>query len=153
MLRAARDAGTEVGKEANKYMSAGQLVPDDVIVGIIAQRLEDPDCQTGYLLDGFPRTIAQAEALDAMLAEKNTPLDVVLELRVGEEVLFARLAGRGRADDTPEVIRRRLVAYRQQTEPLLQDYREKNLLVTVDGLGSVEEVFGRVKGALDKIAG
>ncbi len=134
-------------------MSAGQLVPDDVIVGIIAQRLEDPDCQAGYLLDGFPRTIAQAEALDAMLAEKNTPLDVVLELRVEEEELFERLAGRGRGDDTPEVIRRRLVAYRKQTEPLLNYYTEKNLLVTVDGLGSVEEVAGRVKGALDKIAG
>ncbi len=152
MLRAARDAGTDVGKEADKYMSAGQLVPDKVIVGIIAQRLLGPDCQDGYLLDGFPRTIAQAEALDAMLAEKNTPLDVALELRVGEEELFERLAGRGRGDDTPEVIRRRLVAYRRQTKPLLKYYTEKNLLVTVDGLGSVEEVFGRVKGELDKIA-
>ena len=153
MLRAARDAGTDVGKEADKYMSAGQLVPDGVIVGIIAERLEEPDCRAGYLLDGFPRTIAQAEALDAMLAEKNTPLDVVLELRVAEDELFERLAGRGRADDTPEVIRQRLVAYREQTEPLLNYYKDKNLLVTVDGLGTVEEVAGRVKAELDKIAG
>ena len=153
MLRAARDAGTEVGKEADKYMSAGKLVPDDVIVGIIAERLEQPDCRSGYLLDGFPRTIAQAEALDAMLGKKNTPLDVVLELRVAEDELFNRLAGRGRADDTPEVIRQRLVAYRQQTEPLLSYYGNKKLLTVVDGLGTVEEVFGRVKDELDKIGG
>ena len=153
MLRAARDAGTEVGKEADKYMSAGELVPDEVIVGIIAERLQQPDCQAGYLLDGFPRTIAQAESLDAMLAEKNTPLDVVLELRVAEDELFNRLAGRGRADDTPEVIRQRLVAYREQTEPLLKYYKDKNLLITIDGLGTVEEVFGRVKAKLDEIAG
>ena len=97
-------------------------MPDDIIVAIIAERLQQPDCQQGYLLDGFPRTIAQAEALDEMLAEKGTPLDVVLELQVPEEELFRRLAGRGRADDTPEVIRQRLVAYRKQTEPLLDYY-------------------------------
>jgi len=108
MLRAARDAQTDVGRKADEYMSSGQLVPDVIIVAIIRERLEQPDCQKGYLLDGFPRTIAQAEALDAMLAEKDTPLDVVLELRVPEEELFKRLAGRGRADDTPEVIRQRL---------------------------------------------
>jgi adenylate kinase len=153
MLRAARDAGTEVGKEADKYMSAGKLVPDAVIIDIIAQRLNAPDCRKGFLLDGFPRTIAQAEALDVMLAKKGTPLDAVLELRVAEDELFNRLAGRGRADDSPEVIRRRLVAYREQTEPLLEYYQRKKLLVSVDGLGTVQEVFGRVKSELDKIAG
>lgn len=153
MLRAARDAGSDVGREADKYMSAGKLVPDEVIIGIIAERLEKTDCSRGYLLDGFPRTIAQAEALDAMLAEKSTPLDVVLELRVAEDELFNRLAGRGRADDTPDVIRQRLVAYSEQTQPLLNYYQNKKLLVTVDGLGSVEEVFSRVKDKLDKIAG
>ncbi len=152
MLRAARDAQTDVGKKADEYMSAGQLVPDEIIVGVIADRLGEPDCQGGYLLDGFPRTIAQAEALDVMLAEKGTPLDVVLELRVPEEELFTRLAGRGRADDTPDVIRQRLVAYRQQTEPLLEYYGQRSLLQTVDGLGTVEDIFDRSKAVLDQIA-
>lgn len=153
MLRAARDAQTDVGREAEKYMSAGQLVPDEIIVAIIRERLAEPDCQGGYLLDGFPRTIAQAEALDKMLAEQGTPLDAVLELQVPEEQLFERLAGRGRADDQPDVIRQRLVAYRQQTEPLLEYYGQRGLLQTVDGLGSIEEIFGRVRAVLDPIAG
>jgi adenylate kinase len=152
MLRAARDAQTEVGREADTYMSAGQLVPDEIIIKIIAERLTRPDCQGGYLLDGFPRTIGQAEALDAMLAEKGTPLHVVLELRVPEEELFRRLAGRGRADDKPEVIRQRLVAYREQTEPLLNYYGKSGLLKSVDGLGTVEEIFARIADVLDPIA-
>jgi adenylate kinase len=152
MLRAARDAGTEVGKKAEAFMSRGELVPDDVIVAIIAERLAEPDCRGGYLLDGFPRTIAQAEALDAMLAKKATPLDAVVELRVPEEELFDRLAGRGRADDNPEVIRQRLVAYRRQTEPLLDYYAEKGLLEVVDGLGTMTEVFDRVTEVLDSLA-
>ncbi|MGD9125852.1 MAG: adenylate kinase [Planctomycetia bacterium] len=152
MLRAARDAGTEVGKKANEYMSSGQLVPDEVIVAIIEERLAEPDCQQGYLLDGFPRTIAQAEALDAMLEQKGTTLDVVLELKVPEDELFDRLAGRGRADDTPDVIRQRLVAYREQTEPLLDYYTKKNLLKSIDGLGSIDEIFGRVTEVLDPLA-
>ena len=151
MLRAARDAKTAVGLEAERYMSAGQLAPNDLIVGIIGQRLQAADCRNGYLLDGFPRTIAQAEALDAMLAAQSAPLDVVLELQASEEALFERLAGRGRADDKPEVIRQRLVAYRQQTEPLLQYYRAKGLLKSVDGLGTVDEVFNRAKAVLDQI--
>ena len=149
MLRAARDAKTEIGLKAEKYMSGGQLVPDDVIVGIISERLQEPDCQGGYLLDGFPRTIAQAEALDKMLAEKGTPLDVVLELRVPDEELYRRLAGRGRADDKPEVIRERLVAYNNQTSPLLDYYGKQNLLQTVDGLGTVDEIFARIEKVLD----
>jgi adenylate kinase len=151
MLRAARDAKTEVGVKADKYMSAGELVPDQIIIDIIAERLASPDCQKGYLLDGFPRTIAQAEALDAMLEKKGTPLSVVLELRVPEEELFTRLSGRGRADDTPEVIRQRLIAYRNQTEPLLAYYTRKKLLKTIDGLGTVEEIFGRAKTVLDRV--
>ena len=151
MLRAARDAKTEVGLKADKYMSSGALVPDEIIVAIIAERLGLPDCRQGYLLDGFPRTIAQAEALDKMLDEKCTPLDVVLELRVPEEELFRRLAGRGRADDTPEVIRQRLVAYRKQTEPLLEYYGRRASLQTIDGLGTVDEIFSRAKAVLDKV--
>jgi len=132
-------------------MSSGALVPDEIIIAIIGHRLGQPDCRGGYLLDGFPRTIAQAEALDRMLAEKKTPLDVVLELRVPEEELFRRLAGRGRADDSPEVIRQRLVAYRKQTEPLLAYYGRGGLLKSIDGLGTVDEIFSRAKAVLDKI--
>ena len=152
MLRAARDAQTEIGRQADRYMSSGQLVPDDVIINIIAERLEQPDCREGYLLDGFPRTIAQAEALDGMLVEKGTPLNVVLELVVPEEELRRRLAGRGRADDNPEVITQRLAAYRQQTEPLLEYYGKAGLLKGIAGLGSVEDIFDRVKEVLDPIA-
>ena len=152
MLRAARDARTEVGLKADQYMSAGELVPDDIIVAIIAERLQQGDCSKGYLLDGFPRTIAQAEALDTMLTERATPLDLVLELQVPEEELFRRLAGRGRADDSPEVIRQRLVAYREQTEPLLQYYSRRDLLQSIDGLGTIDEIFGRAKAVLDPLA-
>ncbi len=151
MLRAARDAKTEVGLKADRYMSAGELVPDQIIIDIIGERLAKPDCENGCLLDGFPRTIAQAEALDAMLAKKSTPLSAVLELRVPEEELFNRLSGRGRADDTPEVIRQRLVAYRRQTEPLLDYYNQKGLLKTIDGLGTVEEIFSRAKKVLERV--
>lgn len=151
MLRAARDAKTPVGVQADKFMSAGALVPDDIIVAIIAERLESPDCEKGYLLDGFPRTIAQAEALDRMLAVKQTPLDVVLELQVPEDELFRRLAGRGRADDTPEVIRQRLVAYRKQTEPLLEYYGKQGSLKSINGLGAVDEIFDRAKAVLEGI--
>jgi adenylate kinase len=153
MLRAARDAKTEVGIKADAFMSTGQLVPDDIIIAIIAERLSQPDCAKGYLLDGFPRTIAQAEALDAMLAKQKTPLDVVLELQVPEEELFRRLAGRGRADDNPEVIRQRLVAYRKQTEPLLAYYTKRGLLKSIDGLGTVDEIFARAKAILDRVRG
>jgi len=144
MLRAARDAKTEIGLEADKYMSTGQLVPDSVVIGIIAERLKAADCQKGFLLDGFPRTIAQAEALDKMLADNKMPLDVVLELKVPEEELFNRLAGRGRADDNPDAIRQRLVSYSNQTMPLLDYYSKQNLLKSIDGLGTIDEIFNRV---------
>ncbi|MDO4570641.1 MAG: adenylate kinase [Planctomycetia bacterium] len=152
MLRAARDAQTEVGLKANEYMSRGELVPDQIIIDIIAERLNADDCAQGFLLDGFPRTIAQAEALDEMLTKNGTPLDIVLELKVPEEELFTRLAGRGRADDKPEAIRTRLEGYRTQTSPLLDYYGTKGLLVTIDGLGTVEEIFDRIQTVLDKIA-
>lgn len=153
MLRAARDQRTPVGLQADRYMSAGQLVPDDIILAIIEERLQQADCRQGFLLDGFPRTVPQAEALAEILEREGTPLDVVLELRVPEEELFRRLSGRGRADDKPEVIRQRLVAYRQQTEPLLDYYQKAGLLVSVDGLGSVEEIFQRIRAHLDHLAG
>jgi len=151
MLRAARDAKTEVGQLADQYMSAGQLVPDAIILAIVQERLAADDCRRGYLLDGFPRTLAQAEALDRILADAKTPLDVVLELRVPDEELFRRLSGRGRSDDQPEVIRQRLVAYRQQTEPLLDYYQRRSLLKTIDGLGTVEEIFQRIQQVLNPL--
>jgi adenylate kinase len=151
MLRAARDAKTEVGIKAEKFMSSGALVPDNIIVAIIAERLGQADCEKGYLLDGFPRTIAQAEALDKMLAQKGTPLDAVLELQVPEDELFRRLAGRGRADDSPDVIRQRLVAYRKQTEPLLDYYSGRGMLKSINGLGTVDEIFNRAKAILDAV--
>lgn len=152
MLRAARDAKTEVGCKADEYMSTGRLVPDEIIIGVVGERLGQPDCQKGYLLDGFPRTIAQAEALDQLLAKQGTPLDVVLELAVPEDELFQRLAGRGRADDKPEVIRQRLVAYREQTAPLLDYYKRQGLMKSVDGLGTVDDIFARIKAVLDQVA-
>ncbi|MGL4943513.1 MAG: adenylate kinase [Thermoguttaceae bacterium] len=152
MLRATRDAKTPIGLEADKYMSAGKLVPDDVLIQMIADRLQQADCQGGFLLDGFPRTIAQAEALDTMLTSKKTPLDVVLELNVPDDELFKRLASRGRADDKPEAIKTRLEGYANQTSPLLAYYKGKGLLQTVEGLGTVDEIFARVERILEKIA-
>lgn len=150
MLRAARDAKTEIGLEADKYMSSGQLVPDEVIIGIIAERLKKDDCKKGYLLDGFPRTIAQAEALDKMLEAQGTPLDAVVEINVPDDELFRRLAGRGRKDDTPEAIRQRLISYGVQTKPLLDYYGKQNLLHTVDGLGTIEDIFAKISVHLDR---
>jgi len=149
MLRAARDAKTQIGLEAEKYMSSGQLVPDAVVIGVIADRLKQNDCKTGYLLDGFPRTIAQAEALDKMLADAGTPLDVVLELKVPDDELFTRLAKRGRADDTPETIKERIAVYNKQTSPLLDYYAKKGLLKTIEGLGTIDEIFARIEKVLD----
>lgn len=153
MLRAARDAKTPIGLKAEEYMSAGQLVPDEVIVGIIKERLAQPDTERGFLLDGFPRTVVQAEELDKALAADGSSLDVVLELRVPDEELFTRLASRGRADDKPEVIRQRLVAYHGQTEPLVEYYGKAGNLKTIDGLGSIDDIFTRVEAVLDEYKG
>ncbi|MDR1922910.1 MAG: adenylate kinase [Planctomycetaceae bacterium] len=150
MLRAAVAAKTEIGLLADKYMLSGQFVPDDLIIGIISERLSLPDCREGFLLDGFPRTIQQASALDVMLRENDSRLDVVLELRVPDAELSRRLVGRGRADDNPDVVKKRLSVYAEQTTPLLEYYGKQGLLETIDGLGEVNEVFERVKIILDK---
>ncbi|MCF0234316.1 MAG: adenylate kinase [Thermoguttaceae bacterium] len=147
-LRAAVKAKTPVGIEAEKYMSAGALVPDEVVVGVVVDKIDE--AKAGCLLDGFPRTIAQAEALDKILAEKNAPLDVVLELAVPDEELYARLASRGRADDKPEVIKQRLVAYHTQTEPLVDYYTKAGILHKIDGLGTIDEIFERIQKVLDQ---
>jgi adenylate kinase len=146
LLRAAVAAGTPLGIEAKRYMDAGDLVPDGVVVGMIRERLAGgPD---GFLLDGFPRTIAQAEALDAMLDELGTPLDGVVSLQVDREELIARLAGRGRADDDPATVATRLDVYEARTAPLIDYYRERGLLRPVDGVGALDEIYGRITAAL-----
>jgi adenylate kinase len=152
MLREAASAGTPLGREAQQYMSDGKLVPDEVVVGIVVDRLASPDCQRGCLFDGFPRTVPQAETLDGVLAERNIPLDMVLELQVADERLFERLAARGRADDNEDTIRERLRQYTRLTTPLLDYYRGRGILRSVDGEGTPDEVFARIKAAVDAAA-
>jgi len=150
MLRAAVQAGTPLGLKARAVMEAGELVPDDVVLGLIRERFQTPEARNGFLLDGFPRTLAQAASLEALLAESGRQLDAVVNLEVPEEVLVARLTnrGEGRADDRPETIRERLRVYREKTEPLVDFYRGRGLLVTVDGVGDIAEVAGRIGRAL-----
>ncbi len=152
ILRAAISRGTAEGLAAERYMNAGNLVPDPIIIDLVGQRLDEPDCAEGCLLDGFPRTTGQAEALDTYLNGHGIPLDGVLELRVNEEILIQRLASRNRIDDDPNVIRQRFVSYREWTEPLLDYYRERGLLATINGMGSTEEVFDRIRAALQEFA-
>ena len=150
MLRAAVAAGTPIGLQARDIMARGALVPDEVVVGIIADRIAESDARNGFILDGFPRTVAQAEALDRLLAERGLALDAVIALKVDEDALAARvekrvaeMAARGEAarpDDNPEALRRRLTAYRDQTEPLIAYYQGKGTLQTVDGMAPVDAV-------------
>lgn len=143
--------GTALGQEAKKYMDAGEYVPDSVTNGMVRERLKDADTQVGFLLDGYPRTVAQVAELDGMLSTK--PLDRVIELTADTDEIVKRLLGRaieqGRSDDTEEVIRRRLEIYEEQTAPLTALYKSRGLLVQVDGLGSVEEVTARISAALN----
>jgi adenylate kinase len=148
ILRQAITDQTNVGLAAKKYMEAGELVPDEVVVKIIDQRLDDEDCSRGALFDGFPRTIAQAEALDAMLTSRGTPLNLALELSVDHDELQRRLLARGRKDDQPDVIHQRLVVYRDQTAPLLEYYQRTGILRTIDGLGSIDDVTERIKSVV-----
>jgi adenylate kinase len=150
MLRAAVNAGTPVGLRAKELMARGELVPDDVVVAIVSDRIDEPDAKNGFILDGFPRTVAQADALDRMLADKNLRLDGVVELKVDEGILLDRIErrvaetkARGeplRADDDPQVLHRRLLAYRDQTAPLATYYQLQNVLRSVDGMAPIPEV-------------
>ncbi|HVZ91331.1 MAG TPA: adenylate kinase [Rhizomicrobium sp.] len=150
MLRAAVKAGTELGRKVDALLTRGELVPDDVVVGIIAERLDLPDCAKGVVLDGFPRTIPQAEALDSMLAKRGRQIDLVLELKVDDAVLLERveqrIKGDGplRSDDTPETLRHRLGVYYKNTAPLLDYYRRRNKLVTVDGMAPISVVAAAI---------
>jgi len=152
MLRDAGDAGTSLGREADRYMQAGQLVPDAVVVGVVVDRLGEKDCARGCLFDGFPRTVPQAEALDAMLAGKKMPLDLVLALDVPQEKLVDRLLSRGRADDQQDTIEERFRQYNALTEPLLDYYRGRGILRMIDGEGTPDEVFSRVRAVVDAAA-
>jgi adenylate kinase len=150
MLRAAVNAGTPVGLRAKELMARGELVPDDVVVAIVSDRIDEPDARKGFILDGFPRTVPQAHALDRMLREKGLKLDAVIELKVDEGILLDRIErrvaetkARGeplRADDDPEVLHRRLLAYRDQTAPLATYYQLQNVLRSVDGMAPIPEV-------------
>lgn len=140
--------GTELGLEAKKYLDAGDLVPATLTNALVDDRLDDDDAAGGFILDGFPRSVEQAKALDEMLKKRDLALDAVLEFRVPEEELVTRLKGRGRADDTEEVIRNRFKVYRDETAPLLDYYSDT--LVTVDAVGELDEVFARALKALGR---
>jgi adenylate kinase len=158
MLRTAVKAGTPVGLRAKDIMARGELVPDDAVVAIVAERIERPDAREGFILDGFPRTVPQAQALDRILAEKGLRLDAVIELKVDEGLLLDRIKrrieetkARGehlRTDDDPAVLLRRLAAYREQTAPLIAYYRERGSLHTVDGMAPVDKVERAIGDAL-----
>jgi adenylate kinase len=165
MLRAAVAAETPVGLRAKDIMASGGLVPDDIVIGIISDRLDQPDAAKGFILDGFPRTVPQAEALDELLKKKHMRLDGVVELRVNESALLQRvetrvaeMRARGeevRIDDTPEVLTRRLASYRSQTEPLIHYYSERRKLLTVDGMMTIEHVtreINRILAAIGAVA-
>ena len=155
MLRAAVAAGTEIGLKAKAIMDRGDLVPDDVVVGIIKDRIEKTDARNGFILDGFPRTVGQAEALDKMLKEKGLNLDAVVEIKVDEDILLSRIEKRAgetpggpRADDNAEALKKRLAVYREQTAPLVDYFRSKGLLKTVDGMKGIEEVANSIDAVL-----
>jgi adenylate kinase len=156
MLRAAMADGTELGRRVKPIYDAGDLVPDEIMIALIRERLAADDAAGGFVLDGFPRTTPQADALDAMLEEIERPLTVVFEFQLPEQVAIERLLGRaqeeGRPDDTPEAIRKRLDLYREQTEPLVEYYRARGILVGIPAEPPVAEVFAEIQRALEQAA-
>ncbi|AKB33610.1 Adenylate kinase [Methanosarcina siciliae HI350] len=182
ILRANVREGTELGLAAKAYMDKGELVPDRVLIGIIKNRLNEADCEQGFILDGYPRTVPQADALETILDEIEKPIDIVLNLEVPDEVLVGRISGRlmckcgasyhiisnppkkdnicdicggevfQRADDTAEAVQNRLNVYKKQTQPLTNYYKEKGILVTLDGTKDIDVVFEDLKAILAKFA-
>jgi adenylate kinase len=161
MLRTAIAAGTEIGQRAKAIVDSGKLVPDDVVVGIIADRIQQPDCQKGFILDGFPRTVAQATALDGLLHSKKLDVDVVLEIQVDEAALVSRVETRAkdtrkagkpvRPDDDPETFKRRLKVYQAETAPVLPYYKAQHKVRAVDGMQSIENVSRQIDAALKEV--
>lgn len=154
LLRAAVRDGTSLGVEARSFMDRGLLVPDEIVLGLIEEVLRSPEAQDGVIMDGFPRTLAQAEAVEGLLADRGSRIDRVLLIDVPEDELVKRMLGRaraeGRSDDTPETIRKRFAVYGEQTAPLIRYYEERGLLTTIIGLGTVREVADRVNEALGR---
>jgi adenylate kinase len=152
ILREAVGKGTELGKQAKSFMDKGELVPDSVVIGIIEQRIQQDDCKKGFVLDGFPRTIEQAKALDGILAKLGIQMDHVINFEVPDEELVRRLLGRaaqeGRSDDNPESIRNRLQVFKDKTQPLISYYEEKKILRHVNGLGTTGEIADKVKAVV-----
>ena len=158
MLRAAVKAASPIGRKVKDIMQSGGLCPDDIVVSIVAERIEQPDARKGFILDGFPRTVPQAQALDRMLKKRGIALDAVIELRVDEEALLKRIENRIaemkargeplRSDDNPDVLRQRLLAYRQLTAPLVAHYRKQNVLRTVNGMAPIADVTAAIDKAL-----
>jgi adenylate kinase len=156
MLRAAMAAGTELGRKVKPIYDSGGLVPDDLMIELIRERLAEDDTENGFVLDGFPRTMAQAEALDPILRQIGKELNVVFVLQLSDELCIERLLKRaqleGRVDDTPDAIAKRLEIYRRETEPLIEWYRIRSNVVTVHGDRSVNEVFAEIQRALEQAA-
>ena len=150
MLRAAVKAGTPEGLQAALAMNEGKLVPDPLIVGMVTRRLEARDCRDGCLLDGFPRTLPQAEILDDLLERRAMSVDGVIELAVPRDELIRRMLARKRADDDPAIFARRITSFEEQTAPLLEYYDRQGKLACVDGLGAADEIFERVKVAVKR---
>ena len=155
-LRAAIASGTPLGLEVKPILDRGELVPDELIIDLIRERLDEPDAADGFVLDGFPRTMGQADALDSMLREIGRELTVVFALQVSDEICIERLLKRAREeqrpDDTPEAIRRRLELYHRETEPLIEHYRTLGVLVPIHADGTPNEVFAEIQAALEQVA-
>lgn len=145
MLRQAISQGSELGKKAADFMQAGELVPDELVLQIIGECLDDPKMAAGCLFDGFPRNVEQAEALDQLMAKRGTPVNLVLELQVESDELVRRMLARKRKDDTPDTISQRLEVYKNQTAPVLKYYGDRGLLASIDGSGTPDDVFGRIR--------
>lgn len=155
MLRAAIASGSELGKKVEGVMQRGELVTDEIVIALIEERLPEAEAAGGAIFDGFPRTLAQAKALDSMLEQRGSRIDLVVRLKVDDEQLLKRVAGRfaesGRSDDNPESFKVRLSAYNDQTAPLLPYYENQKKLVEVDGMGSIEDVSTGIDGALEAL--
>jgi adenylate kinase len=151
ILRKAQEEGTPLGREALRYMDAGELVPDDVILGIVGEVVSRPEAQRGFVLDGFPRTVVQARGLAGLLERRGERLDAVVDLLVEADEIRARLEARGRSDDTDDTIRRRLEVYRARTKPVLEWYDDSDVeVLSIDGVGLIQEIQQRIAERLGR---